>query len=93
MVVQANGFRGSAVPCFTADNDTFMFFGETVDQKTLKASGKNLVVLGVPAEISAAGAARVATEDGIHRGGSEGRHPLEQRARRSRPAAAGSSAR
>ncbi len=65
LVVNANGFRGSSVPCFTVDNDTFVFFGETVDKNTLKASGKNLVVLGVPAEISAASAARVAVEDGI----------------------------
>lgn len=65
MVVNSNGFRGGALPCFTVDNDTFVFFGETVDKKTLKASGKNLVVLGVPAEISAANAARVAIQDGL----------------------------
>jgi ABC-type branched-subunit amino acid transport system substrate-binding protein len=65
MVVNANGFRGGSLPCFTVDNDTFVFFGETVDQKTLKASGKNLVVLGVPAEQSAAAAAEVAVGDGL----------------------------
>jgi ABC-type branched-subunit amino acid transport system substrate-binding protein len=65
MVVNANGFRGGAVPCFTVDNDTFVFFGETVDNSVLEASGDNLVVLGVPAEISARAAARLAIGDGF----------------------------
>jgi ABC-type branched-subunit amino acid transport system substrate-binding protein len=65
MVVNSTGFRGGAVPCFTVDNDTFVFFGETVGLETLDASGDNLVVIGVPAEISASTAVQVALEDGF----------------------------
>jgi ABC-type branched-subunit amino acid transport system substrate-binding protein len=65
MVVNANGFRGGSVPCMTVDNDTFVFFGESVDQATVEASGENLVVLGTPTEVSAATATQVALEDGF----------------------------
>ncbi len=65
MVVNANGFRAGSLPCLTVDNDTFVFFGESVGQETLEASGENLITLGVPVEISAATAANVALEDGF----------------------------
>lgn len=65
MVVNANGFRGGALPCFTVDNDTFFFFGETTDESTIEASGSNLVVLSPPSEVSAATAAQVAIDDGF----------------------------
>jgi ABC-type branched-subunit amino acid transport system substrate-binding protein len=65
MVVNASGFRGGAVPCFTVDHDTFFFFGEGSDLGTIEASGENLVVMGVPAEVSGATAANVALEDGF----------------------------
>jgi hypothetical protein len=65
MVVNSTGFRGGAIPCFTVDNDTFFFFGETAGQGTIEASGDNLVVIGVPSENSAATATQVALEDGF----------------------------
>jgi ABC-type branched-subunit amino acid transport system substrate-binding protein len=65
MVVNAAGFRGGSVPCFTVDNDTLFFFGESADLETIEASGENLAVMGVPAEISGATAAQVALEDGF----------------------------
>lgn len=65
MVVNSTGFRGGAIPCFTVDNDTFFFFGETAGQETIEASGDNLVVIGVPSEVSAATAAQLALDDGF----------------------------
>jgi hypothetical protein len=57
-VLNANGYRAASVGCITVDNNTFMFFGEAGYGALQKASGKNLVTLGVPAE--AAGKTAVA---------------------------------
>jgi hypothetical protein len=54
VVLNANGFRASAVGCIAVDNKTFTFFGESVYKQLQDAAGKKLVSLGVPAEQSAA---------------------------------------
>jgi len=53
-VLNANGFRASAIGCIAVDNKTFTFFGESVYKQLQQAAGKKLVSLGVPAEQSAA---------------------------------------
>jgi len=63
LVVNGNGYRQSSVACITVDNNTPMFYGESVYGDLQKASGKNLVSLGVPAETSAKAAADVAKSE------------------------------
>jgi len=63
VVVNGNGYRQSSVACITVDNNTPMFYGESVYGDLQKASGKNLVSLGVPAETSAKAAADVAKSE------------------------------
>jgi len=65
VVVNGNGYRQSSVACITVDNNTPMFYGESVYGDLQKASGKNLVSLGVPAETSAKAAADVAKSENL----------------------------
>jgi hypothetical protein len=58
-VLNATGYRASSVGCITVDNNTFMFYGDSSYQGLIDASKKNLVTLGLPAEVSAASAANV----------------------------------
>lgn len=53
VVVNGNGYRQSAAACITVDNDTPFFFGESVYPELQEASGKNLVSLGVQADVNA----------------------------------------
>jgi hypothetical protein len=65
MVVNANGFRISSIGCITVDNETFMFYGESVYDALQKASGPRLVSLGVPAEQSGLTAATLARKQQV----------------------------
>jgi hypothetical protein len=58
-VLNATGYRASSVGCITVDNNTFMFYGDSSYKGLIDASKKNLVTLGLPAEVSAATAASV----------------------------------
>jgi hypothetical protein len=60
LVVNGSGYRASSVACITVDGDTPMFAGDPVYAELQEASGKNLVSLGVPAEVSGEVAADVA---------------------------------
>ncbi|MEX0663239.1 MAG: ABC transporter substrate-binding protein [Acidimicrobiia bacterium] len=62
VVVNGNGYRQSAAACITVDNDTPFFFGESVYPELQKASGKNLVSLGVPADVNARTTAALAQQ-------------------------------
>lgn len=53
VVVNGNGYRPSSAACITVDNDTPFFFGESVYPEVQKESGKNLVSLGLPADVNA----------------------------------------
>ena len=64
-VLNATGYRASSVGCITVDNNTFMFFGDSSYQALIDASKKNLVTLGLPAEVSAATAASVITKQKV----------------------------
>jgi len=54
VVVNGNGYRQSSVACITVDNQTPMFYGESVYNDLIKASGNRLVALGLNAESNAA---------------------------------------
>lgn len=65
LVVNGNGYRQDAVGCITVDNKTPLFYGESVYGDLQKASGKNLVSLGVPSEISGKTTAQIAAQEGL----------------------------
>lgn len=65
MVVNGNGFRNGAIPCLTVDNDTFVFYGESLSESVIEASGPNVITLGTPIEVSARSGAKLAIEDGF----------------------------
>ena len=54
VVVNGNGYRQSSLACITVDNQTPMFYGESVYDQLVKASGNRLVSLGLTAESNAA---------------------------------------
>jgi hypothetical protein len=54
VVVNGNGYRQSSIACVTVDNQTPMFYGESVYDDLVKASGNRLVSLGLNAESNAA---------------------------------------
>ncbi|MFA5885640.1 MAG: hypothetical protein WDA60_17450 [Acidimicrobiia bacterium] len=54
VVVNGNGYRQSSLGCITVDNQTPMFYGESVYGDLQKASGNRLVSLGLTAEPNAA---------------------------------------
>jgi len=54
VVVNGNGYRQSSLACITVDNQTPMFYGESVYGDLVKASGNRLVSLGLEAESNAA---------------------------------------
>ena len=58
-VLNATGYRASSVGCITVDNSTFMFYGDASYSDLITKSGKKLVTMGLPAEVSAASAASV----------------------------------
>jgi len=54
VVVNGNGYRQSSLACITVDNQTPMFYGESVYDELVKASGNRLISLGLSAETNAA---------------------------------------
>lgn len=62
VVVNGNGFRQATIPCIVVDNKTPMFYGESVTDALIKASGDNLFSLGVPAPKAGATAGEVAVK-------------------------------
>jgi hypothetical protein len=56
VVVNGSGFQTSSIPCVSVDNKTPYFSGDMVYEGLQKASGKNLVSIALPAEVSASGA-------------------------------------
>lgn len=54
VVTNANGYRQSSLACLTVDNKTPVFYGESVYDELVKASGNRLPTLGVSAEANAA---------------------------------------
>lgn len=54
VVVNGNGYRQSSLACITVDNQTPMFYGESVYDDLVQASGNRLVSLGLNAESNAA---------------------------------------
>ena len=56
VVINGSGFQTSSIPCISVDNKTPYFSGDMVYSGLQKASGKNLVSIALPAEVSAAGA-------------------------------------
>jgi hypothetical protein len=60
VVVNGNGYRQSSIACITIDNQTPMFYGESVYEQLRKASGNRLVSLGIEAETNAKTTAAIA---------------------------------
>jgi hypothetical protein len=58
-VLNATGYRASSVGCITVDHNTFMFYGDSAYAALIAAAKKNLVTLGLPAEVSASTAANL----------------------------------
>jgi hypothetical protein len=56
VVINGSGYQTSSIPCVSVDNKTPYFSGDMVYSGLQKASGKNLVSIALPAEVSAAGA-------------------------------------
>jgi len=54
VVVNGNGYRQSSLACISVDNETPMFYGESVYSDLVKASGNRLISLGLNAETNAA---------------------------------------
>jgi hypothetical protein len=54
VVVNGNGYRQSSLGCITVDNQTPMFYGESVYDDLVEASENRLVALGLNAESNAA---------------------------------------
>jgi hypothetical protein len=59
VVVNGSGFRDSAVPCVTVDNDTPFMSGDMMQLSLHKASKKNLVTLSLPPEVAGREAVRL----------------------------------
>jgi hypothetical protein len=65
VVVNGNGYRQSSLACIAIDNETPMFFGESVYKELREASGNKLVSLGVEAEPNAKTTADLAKKAGL----------------------------
>ena len=65
VVVNGNGFRQSSLACITVDNQTPMYYGESVYDDLVKASGNRLVSLGLTAESNAATTASLIKKGGL----------------------------
>ena len=82
VVLNGNGYRQSSVGCITVDNDTFMIIGEGGYDELYKASGKNLLTLGMPGEAARPRASvQLATKQKLFSEGRQDRHPVVDRAR------------
>ncbi|MFM8303720.1 MAG: ABC transporter substrate-binding protein, partial [Actinomycetota bacterium] len=65
VVVNGNGFRASSLGCIAVDNQTPVFFGESVYGALQKAAGDNLFSLAPPAELAGLNAVKVTKEQGL----------------------------
>ena len=63
VVLNGTGFQMSSVGCITVDNDTPFISGDMAYGELLKASGKNLLTLGLPSEVAATGAVELIVEN------------------------------
>jgi hypothetical protein len=59
VVINGSGYRDSSIPCISVDNKTPYITGDMVSATLQKASGKNLLSLGLPTEVAGRGAAEV----------------------------------
>ncbi len=65
VVVNGAGFRGDAVPCITVDNKTPYITSDPMAQSLYKTSGKNLLTLDMPVEVSAKEMVRQIVKQGL----------------------------
>ena len=65
VVVNGNGYRQSSIACITVDNETPFFYGESVYNDLVEASGNRLVSLGLNAESNAATTASLVKKGGL----------------------------
>ena len=65
VVVNGNGYRQSSLACITVDNQTPMFYGESVYDDLVDASQGRLVALGLNAESNAATTASLIKKGGL----------------------------
>ena len=59
VVVNGTGYQTASIPCISVDNKTPFVYGDMAADVVLKASGKNLVTLQPPPEVTAATAADI----------------------------------
>ena len=59
VVVNGTGYQTASIPCISVDNKTPFVYGDMAANVVLKASGKNLVTLQPPPEVTAATAADI----------------------------------
>jgi hypothetical protein len=64
LVINASGFRDSAIPCITVDNNTPYLTGDMMPGTLQKASGKNLLSLSLPPEVAGREAVRFLAKTG-----------------------------
>ena len=59
LVINGSGYQTSSIACISVDNNTPFISGDMGYNDLFKASGKNLLTLGLPAELSATGAVQL----------------------------------
>jgi hypothetical protein len=59
VVVNGTGYQTASIPCISVDNKTPFLYGDMAANVVLEASGKNLVTLQPPPEVTAATAADI----------------------------------
>ncbi len=62
LVINGSGYQTSSIGCISVDNDTPFISGDMGYTDLFKASGKNLLTVGLPAEVSATGAVELIQE-------------------------------
>ena len=65
VVINGTGFQTSSIPCISVDNKTPFISGDMGYNALLKASGKNLLTLGLPGEVAATGAVELIVKTGV----------------------------
>ena len=63
VVVNGTGYQTASIPCISVDNKTPFVYGDMAANLVLKASGKNLVTLQPPPEVTAATAADIINKE------------------------------
>jgi hypothetical protein len=64
LVINGSGYQTSSIGCISVDNATPFISGDMGYSDLFDASGKNLLALGLPAEVSATGAVELVVETG-----------------------------